>query len=703
METNSLLAPLFFVVICLFFGAILKSVLKKTNFPYTVGLFALGILLGLLDRFGVLQAAGILKPAVDFAGNMDPDLILYIFLPLLIFDGAYELDLHVFRKSLLNSTLLAGPGMVISMFLIGALIMGLALFVPECSGWNWSYALMFGALISATDPVAVVALLKELGTSKRFSTLVDAESMLNDGTGIVLFMIFFGVYSATGGTEMSPILNFLLVVFGGVLLGWVTARFTIWFLDKVGGDESVQNSVIIVSSYITFILAQSFLDVSGVIALVAFGLTITYIGRPRLKPEVNRFMGQFWELMAYMANTLIFIIVGIVIALKVDLTWSSFLLLIAVYIGVNIARMLMIAILYPFMKKTGYGLTMRESFILGWGGLRGALGLTLALMVSYTLAIPEDIRRQILLFTGGIVTLTLCINATTMRWFLQKLGLTKVPSAKMLLDYSIKKQIADSTEKYLDKLKKREALELSNWPLVEKFMPEQEQAPDVSILTPDVLADVRLRVLKKEKTACWSLYNEGIISNVSLRILVNALDELYDRDGHLPLSKRKWIFKYYNQSFPVRRLKQIPIVKSWWDKLAHEWVINGYDLGRGFIITQKEALKLVEEFEQSDVLSTAEKDALGQLRGEIQENINHIGEVLNTLAKEFPISYRCGVTRKAIRMLLANEKRAVNQFVKDGLLSEQEAKTLDDDLDERYDGLTTYRINQLLDKFKLSK
>ena len=361
METNALLAPLIFVVICLVVGAILKSVLKKTNFPYTVGLFVLGIGLGLLDRFGVFQDAGIVKPAIDFAGNMDPDLILYIFLPLLIFDGAYELDLHVFRKSLLNSTLLAGPGMVIAMFLTGALIMGMAAIFPECSGWNWSYALMFGALISATDPVAVVALLKELRTSKRFSTLVDAESMLNDGTGIVLFMIFFGVYTA-GGVVESPVLNFLIVVFGGVLLGWVIARFTIWFLSKVGGDEAVQNSVIIVSSYITFILAQSFLDVSGVIALVAFGLTISYIGRPKLKPEVNKFMASFWELMAYMANTLIFIIVGVVIALKVDVTWTSLLLLLLVYVGVNVVRMLMVAMLYPIMKKTGYRCASRSSF-----------------------------------------------------------------------------------------------------------------------------------------------------------------------------------------------------------------------------------------------------------------------------------------------------------------------------------------------------
>lgn len=698
----ALLAPLIFVVVCLVLGAILKSLLKKTTFPYTVGLFAIGIVIGLLDRFGVFPETGFLKSAVDFAGNMDPDLILFIFLPILIFDGAYELDLHVFRKSLLNSTLLAGPGMVIAMLLTGVFIMGMASFIPACEGWNWNYAFMFGALISATDPVAVVALLKELGTSKRFSTLVDAESMLNDGTGIVLFMLFFGVYTNAGAVA-DPFLNFLIVVFGGMLLGWVTARFTIWLLGKVGGEEAVQNSVIIVSSYITFILAQSILDVSGVIALVAFGLTITNAGRPKLKPEVNHFMDQFWELMAYIANTLIFIIVGVVIAMKIELSWTSLLLVILVYVGVNIVRMLVISILYPFMKKAGYGLTRRESFILAWGGLRGALGLTLALMVSYTLEIPEDIRRQILLFTGGIVTLTLAVNATTMRWLLLNLGLTKVPSAKMLLDYSLKKQITDNSEKYLERLKKREALEVANWALVEKFLPEPETAPVVSIQTKDVLADVRLRVIEKERALCWNLYNEGIISNISLKKLLASLDELYDRDGHMPLSYRKSIFKYYDYPFYIRWTQNKESIKKWVDRYAHERVINGYDMGRGFVITQKESLKLVKDFSNSSVLSDSKKEALLQLVKEIEENVDRIEQSILNLSKEYPISYRCAVTRKAIRMLLANEKRQIEQFQNDGLLSSAEAQTITADLDERTLQIGTTQINRLLDKFKLPK
>ncbi|HBK28954.1 MAG TPA: sodium:proton antiporter [Parabacteroides sp.] len=700
MGTGALLAPLIFVVICLVFGAILKSVLKKSKFPYTVALFVFGISIGLLDRFSLLNAP-LVKSAIDFAGNMDPDLILYLFLPLLIFDGAYELDLHVFKKSLLNSTLLAGPGLVIAMFMTGALIMGVSYFLPERGQWNWNYALMFGALISATDPVAVVALLKELGTSKRFSTLVDAESMLNDGTGIVLFMLFFGVYSTAGISELPPLLNFILVVFGGALLGWLTARLTIWFLKQFNEDEAVQNSIIIVASYITFILAQSYLNVSGVIALVTFGLTVNNVGRPRLKPEVNKFMVQFWELMAYMANTLIFIIVGVVIALKVDVTWRSLLFLLIVYIGVNIVRLLMILLLFPIMKKTGYGLSHRESFILAWGGLRGALGLTLALMVSYTLDIPEEIRRQILLLTGGIVTLTLAINATTMPWLLQKLGLAKTSLAKLNVDYSIKKQISDASYKYLDKLKKKEALQDSNWEMVEEYLPEKVSAPPLS-LSVDILADIRLRVLKKEQKVCWELFNEGIISRKSLQLLLATLSEHYDRDGHLPLSYRNWMFKYYKEVFYIRWFKKIKLVRNLFDKYSHEWVINGYDLGRGFIITQRESMKLIDEFINSGALGDKAKGFLNELKQEIELNMKNITDVLTTLSAEYPLSYRCGVTLKAIRMLLANEKRMINQFASDAVLSSNEAEKMIDDVDDRYDDLTARHINQLLHRFKTS-
>ena len=222
MDSMEFLAPLVFVIVSLVAGAILKFCLKRTVLPYTVGLFAFGLVIGLLDRMGVYADSSVLKASIDFAGNIDPDLILYLFLPILIFDAAYELDVHIFRKTLTNATLLSGPGMVVAMFLTGAMMMAISLFAPNYAQWDWTHALMFGALISATDPVAVVALLKELGVSKRFSTLVDAESMLNDGTGIVLFIFGSG-----------PVQGFATTL----IIGIVTSVFTSIFISRIIIDD----------------------------------------------------------------------------------------------------------------------------------------------------------------------------------------------------------------------------------------------------------------------------------------------------------------------------------------------------------------------------------------------------------------------------------------------------------------------------------
>lgn len=119
--------------------------------------------------------------------------------------------------------------------------------------------------------------------------------------------------------------------------------------------------------------------------------------------------------------------------------------------------------LYPIMKRSGYGLNKKESIILTWGGLRGALGMTLALMVSYTPAIPEEIRSQVLFFTAGTVTLTLCINATTMRWLLNKLGLIYIPTARTMMENKIQNLLHENSEQYFERLKTREALNGANW------------------------------------------------------------------------------------------------------------------------------------------------------------------------------------------------------------------------------------------------
>lgn len=690
MEEYTFLAPLLLTIGGLIIGAILKSLLKHSRLPYTVGLFAIGIILGVMNRTGVFQSLPELHDAVSSVANINPDLILYLFLPILIFDAAYELNLHIFKKTLANATLLAAPGLIICMLLTGTLMMGVATFIPGFESWTWAFALMFGALISATDPVAVVALLHELKTSKRFSTLVDAESLLNDGTGIVCFMLFFGAYAAGETTHASPVITFIREVGLSTLLGFLLARIVIWFITRINSEEMVQNSVIILAAYLTFILSQYYLGVSGVIALVAFGLTVTYVGKPRLKPQVNTFMEHFWELLTYIANTLIFILVGVVIAEKVDFSWGALGVLILIYIALNLIRFAMIMLLYPVMKRLGYGLTRRESVILTWGGLRGALAMTLALMVSYTPAIPEDIRSQVLFFTAGIVTLTLCINATTMRALLNRLGLTHVPSARTMLAYRIEKSIRDNSEKYLEGLKKRDALEGANWHKVESYMTAQPQEPAKNPQNKAMLPEIRLRVLDKEKAICREIYEEGVISKPVFLRLMNSLDELYDHDGNYPLNVRTSIFKFCQRTDLLNTLRNIPYLQNWMTFYFRERITVVYDLGRGFIILQKGSLKLLDDLRASEWVTGEQDSVLDTLREEINDNINRMSTFINNLADNFPKAYGHALTIKSIRMLLSNERRTVKQLINNGMLSEKDAERLLDDIDERTDEINSF-------------
>ena len=684
MEKEYSLAPLLFVLGALLVGALLKLLLKKSKFPYTVGLFCFGLLVGVLFRYGLLPEAGLLERAVYQAGNINPDMLLYVFLPVLIFSAAYELDLHTFRKTFVNSWILAIPGVVVSMGLAALLMMGIAAVVPEFGGWNWTFALMFGALISATDPVAVVALLKELNTSKRFSTLVDGESLLNDGTGIVLFMLFFGAFSGEAPLCSSPFLEFLVVAGGGALLGYMLAVLTIFFITRLKGDEMVQNSVIILSAYLTFILAQGYLKLSGVIALVAFGLEMTYHGKLRFSPKANEFTEKFWDLASFIANTLVFIIVGIIIAVQVKLSWVSLAVTVGVYFGVNLIRTAVVFLFYPLMKRCGYGLSRREAVILSWGGLRGALGLTLALMVSATVAIPEDIRSQVLLMTAGVVALSLTVNATTIRRLLERLGLTEVPAARSFVDYSVRHRVDDAARCYFDKLMHREAFAGADWDKVRTFLPDGEKAPDISQCNEEeLLHNIRMTIYGTECQLVRQLYADGTISTDSYHKLINSQERHFDSDGALPLSDRKYVFKQFEEGRFIRFVRRHAWLMRLLKRPLTRRVVMLSDLGRGFLSLQRDSQDELAALRNAGIPEAQARSIFSTLEAEVRENIERMRDCLDKLAADWPEAYSSALTSKAARMMLCNERRTVRNLTWDGVMSAKDGERCEESIDSR--------------------
>ena len=245
------MSPLLFIILSLFIGITTKRFLRNIPIPYTVILLIIGILLGTADRLEWFESIPFMHNAIDWAGHIHYKIILFVFLPTLIFEAAFDLDVHSFKKSFWNAFLMAVPGIIVGMCLSGALTMLIQYFGIGFGGWSWYVALMFGAVICATDPVAVVSLLKELGGGKKLRTLIESESLLNDGTALVIFMVFFTILTDTAANA-NPIIDFFIVTFGGVGIGASIGLFTLFLLKKVFNDPLFEITGVIGSAYLTF-------------------------------------------------------------------------------------------------------------------------------------------------------------------------------------------------------------------------------------------------------------------------------------------------------------------------------------------------------------------------------------------------------------------------------------------------------------------
>ncbi len=396
---------LFFLILALIIGAAARHFLNRVPLPFTVLLMLIGLGLGFAFRGGhegghgaghgaghdgfLAKLLDALRGSIEWGANLDPHLVLYVFLPILIFEAAYALDVHVFKKSFWNAFYMAGPGIVTATMMTGGCVIAIYSLGWGLTDWNIStgnvgiyLAMLFGAVASATDPVAVVALLKELGASKKLGTLIEGESLLNDGTAIVAFLLLIGAVTGSGVfTAYGAVKGFFYIGLGGAALGILIGLVGVAWVKRVFNDPHVETSVMLMTAYMAFYACEYLLGMSGVLGLVGLGLVWAGIGRTRISPEVQHFMHEFWEFAAFVANVVIFIVVGVVIALKVEAEAKDFLMLGLVYVTIHLVRLINISVLYPIMRKTGYGLQKKEAVVVWWGALRGAIGLALALVV----------------------------------------------------------------------------------------------------------------------------------------------------------------------------------------------------------------------------------------------------------------------------------------------------------------------------------
>ena len=682
------MAPLLFIILALFIGIATRYLLRKISLPYTISLLIIGLFLGLSYRIGGISSLlglpehnvlAIFGEAISWAGHIDPHLIFYIFLPTLIFEAAFAMHVHTFKKSFTNAFILAVPGIIVALVLTGAIAMLIKSLNIGLGNWTWPISLLFGVIISATDPVAVVSILKEVGASKKLATLIEGESLLNDGTAIVIFMVLLA--GITGSAESNnAIVEFIRVALGGVAVGVAIGWIVVTWLKKVFNDALFEITVVVGAAYLAFFVAEHFFHISGVLALVSFGIMMAGIGRTRISPQVAHFLHEFWELAAFIANTLIFLIVGLVIALRVSYTARDFLILILIYIAILIVRAFVLAIFYPLMKRIGYGLSAKDGVIAWWGGLRGAIGLALALIVASEESINPEVRTQILSLTAGIVFLTSLINATTIKLFIQKLGLTKVGAARQQLLNQTITMLRKGGEKEISKLKENRFMSGADWESVEQFLPNANQASDGGKQV-DTLFETRKRMLLKEKESYWRQFSEGLLTPAAVQNLSDEIDHLLDFNGKVSLAQRKDLEQMWTTPKMLAKLQTVPIFGGFWKKRFYRKLALSYDCARGFVMANEENLKslssLIIGLSAGAEQLSKEVEKISGLEDEINENRIMGLTFLRNLKDTYPEVYHAIETQIASRSLLNHQMATIQKLEKQGRLEPADSSNLE--------------------------
>ena len=464
--------------------------------PYTVFLVILGMFLGSLAR----QDIG-LNFLLDF--QLTPDLVLYLFLPVLIFESAINLDARSLMKDIAPILVLAIPALVISTAIIG---LGLW-FIKD---FNIIYALIFGALISATDPVAVISLFKELGAPHRLTVLVEGESLLNDATAIVLFNILLGIsiWGQFGVFDFYvAVAEFLKVFFGGLGVGIIIGIVTSELLNRIHANISGYLIMSIVVAYSSFAISEHIMHLSGVMAVVSSAITLGLLGANRIPQREKETVDETWDILALVCNSLLFLLVGL--SVDVSLLFSHLDTIFVAIVLVLVARAAGIYTLVPSAVSIFKlpNISMREKHIMWWGGLKG--GLAIAIVLSIPTTMPG--RETLIYVTLGVVIFSLLVNASTVRPLMRKLGFDKFTDQEEIeLQHGLKQSFSQA-ENILKIFKKANIIPRSTKKIIQE---KTKKIFEVSESTSDTYTEthyVKVTALRMEMKELKYLYDIGFL------------------------------------------------------------------------------------------------------------------------------------------------------------------------------------------------
>jgi len=666
--------------------SLLVPAAERFRLPHTVLLAIAGMAMGFLGSWVV--ASGLHLGAVGdaFVGldklEVSAELFLPLFLPPLLFTAGLNIEVRRLMDEISAVLLLAIVAVVVCIAFVG-------LVVHWATGVNLVVCLLLGAVVSTTDPAAVIGIFRDVGAPKRLSILAEGESLLNDAVAIAAFGLFLGILvggdghgSASGG---GVVLVFLREFIGGLVVGYLLARAAMFVLPRLGESEPAIASVTVALTYVSFVVADRYLHVSGVVSTVMAALTVAAYGPTHLHPHQWSALKRLWEQLEFWASCLIFVLASMLAAnVLIRITWLYGIAVFAVAFGAFLARAVVVFGMLPMLEKVKLvqPVDSRYKAVLVWGGLRGAVTIVLGMVVAGSEQLPEETREFVALSATLFVLLTLFVNATTLGLFMHGLGLDKLSRLELALRDRVLALSKANVARHLHQIMRRRNASAEALPVD----PASAGGSEIAAAPADLALDLDERVkvglvtlCTREKELYLEQFEQQILSRRMVAVLAADADRLIDsvRDNGVA-GYEQWMSEI---SRPGRGFRAALWLHR---RLGFEGPLKQQLADRfEILMVTQSVLAELAAFNVKSVADLLGMDAEHELEEVIGKRQDAVDSALKALSLQYPGYAESIQERQLERAAIRFESAEYTRRLREGIISREVYKNLREQLARR--------------------
>jgi NhaP-type Na+/H+ or K+/H+ antiporter len=702
-----------FICLTLMFVILVYEIRKFLKIPSA----SLLVICGLILRYAGWHI-GQVKGAVEIWYKVDEWAILLFFLPALIFECGFSTHWYTFKRELPQILLMATTAVILNTFLTAVVLKYILFF-----DFDWDQSFLVGVLLSATDHVVLVSQLKELKVTKAFETLIQGETLLIDGTVMVLFFVLLKRVTGEHLEDGETAAYFVRLVFGGLALGIGFCLVFTFVMRRIINDAVLEVNMTVLTAYLIYYTAEdSGIEVSGAIATVTFGLFMSSYGKTLISPAVEHSLHNFWKIIGKNIEGIIFVIGGVILAeisvnseaVTAGEVWKTIIL----FILLHLIRGLTVLIHYPLLTRLGLGLSWRDAIVLALAGAKGVISSSLSILLWHNEEVDEAYKEMALFIVILCSNFSIFFDSTVVWVAMKLLGLGQMDDLQEHSLLQITGAIVDATDKRAVQLSKE--LRLVRWdqaedfagtrPLVTKVLEKTEEGRKVleetshlghrDMLTKSsesfqfsraqIAQEARKRCLMLARGLYWEQFEEGFCLGPSALVLIESVDiSLEGLDQGIEgwrLMQRK-LFKCMKAK-SLQALSSNCCLGPVMRRVNFSYLVEAYDVAICYIKVHDEVIESLEK----GMLKHLDQEIVEEIKGEIQKQIELAKEFRDiSVVQSYPEIVSFVQTKQVCYAMLNTQQKKVFEAYERGLIDDHEYDILERAVNRSFSDVANFK------------